>query len=218
MLTGVVIGFPAVRRLRAAKGGRPGLALVDMTVVEQRYRAVLAVQAGRPVTEVAAKVGVSRQTLHTWLARYRDGGLGGLVDRSHRPASCPHRADAAVETAVCELRRHHPRWGPRRIRHELGVNGSPGPVPSRMTVHRILVRHGLIDPTARKRRREDYRRWQRDAPMQLWQLDIVGGLMLVDGAECKLVSGVDDHSRYCVVASVVPRATAGRSVSRSPLR
>jgi transposase InsO family protein len=187
------------------------LALVDMTVVEQRYRAVLAVQAGRPVTEVAAKVGVSRQTLHVWLARYRDGGLGGLVDRSHRPASCPHQADAAVETAVCELRRHHPRWGPRRIRHELGVNGSPGPVPSRMTVHRILLRHGLIDPTARKRRRQDYRRWQRDAPMQLWQLDIVGGLMLADGAECKVVTGVDDHSRYCVIAAVVPRAT-GRAV------
>ena len=51
-----------------------------------------------------------------------------------------------------------------------------GPVPSRMTVHRILVRHGLIDPTVRKRRRQDYRRWQRDAPLQLWQLDIVGGL------------------------------------------
>ncbi|HEY7103450.1 MAG TPA: IS481 family transposase [Mycobacteriales bacterium] len=187
------------------------MALVDMTVVEQRYRAVLAVQAGRPVTEVAAKAGVSRQTLHTWLARYRDGGLGGLVDRSHRPASCPHRADAAVETAVCELRRHHPRWGPRRIRHELGVNGCPGPVPSRMTVHRILVRHGLIDPTTRKRRRQDYRRWQRDAPMQLWQLDIVGGLLLESGAECKIVTGVDDHSRYCVIAAVVPRAT-GRAV------
>jgi transposase InsO family protein len=84
-----------------------------------------------------------------------------------------------------------------------------------MTVHRILLRHGLIDPTTRKRRREDYRRWQRDAPMQLWQLDIVGGLMLAGGTgplvECKVVTGVDDHSRYCVLAAVVPRAT-GRAV------
>ena len=156
---------------------------------------------------------MSRQTLHSWLARYRDGGLGGLVHRSHRPVSCPRRADAEVETAVCELRRHHPRWGPRRIRHELGTKGCPGPVPSRMTVHRILVRHGLIDPTVRKRRRADYRRWQRDAPMQLWQLDIVGGVMLADGVECKVVTGVDDHSRYCVIAAVVPRAT-GRAVCR----
>jgi len=96
-----------------------------MTVVEQRYRAVLAVLAGRPVTEVAAKVGVSRQTLHVWLARYRESGLGGLVDQSHRPVSCPHRAEAAVETAVYELRRHHPRWGLRRIRHEQRSSPSP---------------------------------------------------------------------------------------------
>jgi hypothetical protein len=47
--------------------------------------------------------------------------------------------------------------------------------------------------------------------MQLWQLDIVGGLMLVDGTECKVVTGVDDCSRFCVIASVVPRAT-GRAV------
>jgi hypothetical protein len=41
------------------------------------------------------------------------------------------------------------------------VNGCPAPGPSRMTVHRILVRHGLVDPTVRRRRRQDYRRWQR---------------------------------------------------------
>jgi transposase InsO family protein len=47
--------------------------------------------------------------------------------------------------------------------------------------------------------------------MQLWQLDIVGGVFLVDGAECKLVTGVDDHSRFCVIAAVVRRPT-GRAV------
>jgi Integrase core domain len=47
--------------------------------------------------------------------------------------------------------------------------------------------------------------------MQLWQLDIVGGVFLTGGAECKVVTGVDDHSRFCVLASVVPRPT-GRAV------
>lgn len=114
-----------------------------MSVVEQRYRAVLAVQAGDRVVEVAAKLGVSRQSVHTWLARYAEGGLVGLEDRSHRPAVCPHQASPQVEAAVCELRREHPRWGARRIAFELGRNGCPGPVPSRMTVYRILDRHGL---------------------------------------------------------------------------
>jgi hypothetical protein len=48
---------------------------------------------------------------------------------------------------------------------------------------------------------------------QLWQLNIVGGVMLVDPVtgvlrEAKVVAGVDDHSRFCVIASVVKRATA----------
>ncbi|MEU4331202.1 DDE-type integrase/transposase/recombinase [Nonomuraea dietziae] len=47
--------------------------------------------------------------------------------------------------------------------------------------------------------------------MQLWQMDIVGGIMLADGTECKVVTGIDDHSRYCVTATVVARPT-GRAV------
>ncbi|MER5336847.1 IS481 family transposase [Micromonospora sp. NPDC002717] len=191
--------------------GRPGLALVELSIVEQRYRAVLAVQAGEPVVEVAARTGVSRQTIHSWLARYAEAGLVGLENRSRRPQGCAHQASPEVEALVCELRRHHPRWGSRRIAFELGRHGCPEPVPSRMTVYRILVRHGLIEPAKRRRGRKDYVRWQRARPMELWQMDIVGGIMLADGTEAKVVTGVDDHSRFCVIAQVVRRAT-GRAV------
>jgi hypothetical protein len=49
--------------------------------------------------------------------------------------------------------------------------------------------------------------------MQLWGIDIVGGVMLVNPVtgvlrEAKVVTGVDDHSRYCVIAKVVERATS----------
>jgi hypothetical protein len=44
--------------------------------------------------------------------------------------------------------------------------------------------------------------------MALWQLDIVGGVHLADGGEVKIVSGIDDHSRFVVCARVVARATA----------
>jgi transposase InsO family protein len=198
------------------------LALVELSVVEQRYRAVLAVLAGATVTEVAASLGVSRQTVSGWKSRYQASGLAGLADRSRRPASCPHQASAEVETAVCELRRKHPKWGPRRIAHVLERSGTVSPVPSRMTVYRILVRHGLVEPGVRRRKRSDYKRWQRDRPMQLWQMDIVGGVMLVNPVtgeltEAKVVTGVDDHSRYCVIASVVERAT-GRAVCAAFVR
>lgn len=47
--------------------------------------------------------------------------------------------------------------------------------------------------------------------MQLWQLDIMGGIYLADGRECKLVTGIDDHSRFVVIAQVVAHPT-GRAV------
>lgn len=160
---------------------RPGSALVDMSVVEQRYRAVLAVLAGGSVTEVASEVGVARQTLSGWVSRYRESGLGGLVDRSRRAHSSPSQMPAEVEVLVCELRRRHPRWRPVRLAHEAGRRGVDPP-PSRIGVHRALVRHGLIEPGAGRRKRV-YRRWQREAPMELWLLDIMGGVMLIDGRE-----------------------------------
>ncbi|HZA80154.1 MAG TPA: IS481 family transposase [Actinomycetes bacterium] len=184
--------------------------LWELSVVEQRYVAVQEVLGGMPVTEVADRYGVSRQSVHGWLRRYRAEGLAGLQDRSHRPRSCPHQASVQVEAQVCELRRQHPSWGPLRLQHELGRRGVVG-VPSRAGIYRILVRHHLIEPGRRRRRRRDWRRWERQRPMQLWQLDIVGGIRLTDGTECKLVSGIDDHSRFCVIASLVPRAT-GRAV------
>src|SRR5215472_12913746 len=94
--------------------------LWELSVTEQRYRAVLEVGAGVPVTEVAERYGVSRQSVHTWLQRYRQDGIAGLEDRSHRVLDHPWRIAAEVEGTICELRGAHPSWGPRRLVFEDG--------------------------------------------------------------------------------------------------
>jgi transposase InsO family protein len=183
--------------------------LVELNVVEQRYRAVLDVLEGASVVEVARRNGVARQTVHEWLRRYagEGGGLAGLADRSSRPDSCPHQMGLELEARVVALRRAHPAWGPDRIRWQLGRDGVD-PLPGRSSVYRALVRHGLVEANKRKRRREDYRRWERSRSMELWQMDVMGRLFLSDGRECKVVTGIDDHSRFVVCASIVARATA----------
>src|SRR5688500_7153351 len=94
--------------------------LQELSVAEQRYQAVLAViEGGLSVSEAAAKVGVSRQTLHVWLSRYAQAGLAGLVDRSHRPVSCPHQMSPVLEQRLVELRGLHPLWGADRLRYRL---------------------------------------------------------------------------------------------------
>src|SRR5580765_7153967 len=175
--------------------------LVEMSVVEQRYQAVLAViRDGVPVVQVASRFGVSRQAVHRWLRWYEDQGLPGLVDRSHRPPRCSHQMDPAVEVWVLESR-------PRRLVHEASRAGVD-PVPSRSGIYRALRRAGLIEQPARRRRDRRFKRWERGGPMELWQMDVVGGVLLADGRECKVLTGIDDHARFVVCAGIMVRATS----------
>jgi transposase InsO family protein len=182
--------------------------LVELNKMEQRYDAVLGViRDGFSVSEVAKAWGVSRQSVHAWLARYEQGGLPALADRSHRPRSSPLQMPAKVEARLLELRRQHPNWGQVTLRHRLEKEGMT-PLPSLSAVYRSLVRHAQIEPKERRKKLPTYKRWERGRPMELWQMDIVGGVLLEDGTECKVLTGVDDHSRFCVCAGIMVRATA----------
>jgi transposase InsO family protein len=182
--------------------------LRELRVSEMRYRAVLEVLDGAVISAVGRRYGVSRQTVHAWLRRYaREGAVLNLEDRSSRPHRCPHQMAPELEARVLVLRDANPRWGPTRIVYELAREGVVA-VPGRSSVYRALVRNGRIDPARRRRRRSDYKRWERGRPMELWQMDVVGGVHLGDGAEVKVVTGIDDNSRFVVCAKVVARATA----------
>jgi transposase InsO family protein len=182
--------------------------LVELGLVEQRYKAVVEVLDGAAsVTDVARRYGVGRQTVHVWLRRYADEGLAGLADRSTRPGSCPHQMAPAIEARIVEMRRLHPGWGPRTILSRL-ARVQVTPLPSRSAIYRALVRHQLIQPIPRRRRASDYKRWERGRAMELWQMDITLGVRMQDGSRPSIVTGIDDHSRYCVSAKVVERATA----------
>ncbi|WP_344652492.1 leucine zipper domain-containing protein, partial [Cryptosporangium japonicum] len=87
---------------------------------------------GHPQAHVAGQMGVSRQTVGRWLARYDAEGPGGLHDRSSRPRTSPRRTPAEVEQKVLTLRREK-RRGQDWLGPELGL-------PPR-TVSRILRRH-----------------------------------------------------------------------------
>ena len=180
--------------------------LVELSMVERRYDAVREVLDGATVTDVATRYGIDRRTLHRWLVRYASEGLAALADRSSKPDRCPHQMAPEVEARIVELRRGHPGWGPRtilnKLRRELEAS------PSRAAIYRCLVRHRLIQPKPRRRRRDDYKRWERSRSMELWQVDVMGSVFLTDGTCMSIVTGIDDHSRFCVIAKVVARATA----------
>ena len=73
--------------------------LIELSMVEQRYQAVREVfDTGATITDVAARYGVDRRTLHRWITRYANGGHEALADQSNRPDSCPHGSSRLVSS------------------------------------------------------------------------------------------------------------------------
>jgi len=173
--------------------------------VHGRRLLVERVRAGRAVAHVAAEMGISRATAHKWIRRWRSEGESGLIDRSSRPRTTPHRTPAETEARVCRLRQDR-KLGPARLGPVLGLPAS--------TVHRILTRHGLnrlafMDrPTG-----QVIRRYERDRPGELVHVDVKKLGRIPDGGGHKVLgrqagratrngmgfdyvhSAVDDHSR-----------------------
>jgi len=189
--------------------------LRELNVVEQRCRAVLEVLSGIPVTEVAERDGVARQTVHRWMSRYEADGISGLAERSHAPKQHPWQIPAQVEAVICDRRRAHRRWGPRRLVFELDRRGYPG--LSRSTIYRVLVRHQLIEPVPRRKRREQYRRWERPAPMLLWQMDVTASLFLASVRGAIMVGGQKIQVGL-TQARKTAEVTVGATPTRSPSR
>jgi len=98
--------------------------------MEQRYRAVLQVQAGMPVTEFAELFGVSRPAVHRWLACIATMACPVWPMARTARMRIRGRSTRRWRAAICEMRRAHPRWGQRRMLFELGRRGCSGPVPS----------------------------------------------------------------------------------------
>lgn len=154
----------------------------------------LALTAGANIRELCRRFGVSSATAYKWLARYRELGVAGLVERSRRPHASPGRSDPAVEAAVVAVRTEHPTWGGRKIRRVLEWDGLRAPAAS--TVTAILRRHGRLDgPRAGERR--DTLRFEHEAPNDLWQMDFKGWFALEKG-RCHPLTVIDDHSRYAL--------------------
>lgn len=101
----------------------------------------------RPISHVAAEMGISRACASKWVNRWRKHGEVDLQDRS----STPHRQPTATQPDVVQQvetwRREH-KWPASRIAFEINETGTS---ISRRTVTRLLAQLGLnrrkfIDP------------------------------------------------------------------------
>jgi transposase InsO family protein len=163
----------------------------ESSAMEERIRfVVLALQEERPFSALCEAFGVSRQTGYKWLRRYEQAGcLEGLAEASRRPHTSPHRTPLQLEERVVGLRRRH-AFGARKIRACLEREGI---LLGEATINRILSRRGLV--AAQDRHRHATKRFCREAPNELWQMDFKGHFPIAEG-RCHSLSILDDHSRF----------------------
>lgn len=167
-------------------------------VSDQRLEFVVrASEPGSCLAGLCREYGVSRQTGYLWLKRYqKDGAKGVLEELSRRPHRSPRATRPEVVEAIRGLRREKPDWGARKLMAVLRSQHAEweGAKVSTTTAHRILERGGLIAPE--DRRRPALRRFERQAPNELWQMDFKGPPGFNKGIGPLSVQ--DDYSRYVV--------------------
>jgi transposase InsO family protein len=182
----------------------------EVSVMDQRREFVrLAMQEGVNRRELCRRFGVSPTVGYKWLERWSKGDAV-LADRSRRPHGSPARSEPWIEERVLAVRDVHPAWGARKIVRCLERDGHAAPAVS--TVHAILRRHGRVMPPAGTPG-QPYRRFEKDAPNMLWQMDFKGQMALSTGGECHPLTVVDDHSRYalCIQACADEQQATVRS-------
>ena len=174
-----------------------------------RYLVEAVVFGKQSPNQLAREYPIARSWLFELLARYRKEGPAALERRSHRPISCPHQVGPEVVEQILELRRDLIAGGldagPQTIFHHLQARLAE--VPSRVTIWRILQRHGLITPEPHKRPRASFVRFEAALPNELWQIDATEWL-LADSTKVEILNLIDDHSRLCLASVAVPTVKA----------
>jgi transposase InsO family protein len=164
-----------------------------MDVQQQRVEFVTAAKRNaQSFCSLCQEFGISRPTGYVWLRRYEQHGLAGIAERSRRPRVSPRRTAVGLEQRVLELRERYPDWGARKLHVVLA---RAGVTLARNTIHRILLRHGLVKEC--DQHVPALQRFERGNPNELWQMDFKGprGWPQPVGP----LSVLDDHSRYVLV-------------------
>jgi len=104
-----------------------------------------------PMSEVARQHGISRKTAYKLLARFRDSGAEGLLDRSRARHTQEHRTPPQIEEQIVAAAERWRCWGPRKLVAILKRRRPEIAWPAKSTVGDILKRHGLVKPRRPRR-------------------------------------------------------------------
>jgi transposase InsO family protein len=168
--------------------------------VDSEFAAAVAAKAGGGRVNVAGvcqHLGVSRKTFYKYLARFLDEGVEGFFPRSRAPLTYPTQTSTRVADAIVRARKELEEDGADNGAISIGwrlEDQAITPVPSRATIHRVLVRRGQVVAQPRKRPKSATRRFEAPFPNAMWQMDAFD-YVLSSGQTVVVIQVEDDCSR-----------------------
>lgn len=150
------------------------------------------------IAAICREYDISRTTAYKWLKRYQDGE--SFSDRSHAPKTIYNKTSDYQEQLILNTRDEHPSWGARKLHRYLTDKGYHS-LPAVSTISDILKRNHRIDPEE-SIKHTAFKRFEMDAPNELWQMDFKGHFAMANGERCHPLTILDDYSRFslCVQA------------------
>lgn len=180
--------------------------------MSQKIELVERATKGEKVAALCREYGVSRETGHKWVKRFKERGYEGLEEQSRRPKSTPLASAEELVIATVQAREAHPRWGPYKL-HVLLRRRFGEQTPSKRTIARILQRANQV---RERRRRAPLSVVERApsvvayAPNDVWTVDFKGWWRTLNGERCEPLTVRDAASRYLL--AVVACSTKKRDV------
>lgn len=182
-------------------------------VMERRKQFLTEYRSGQvTMTELCQAYGISRPTGYAVVRRCAVQGEMGLEERSRAPRRHPNQTAAEIEQAVLQLRREHPRWGPRKLLAKLEKREPQQRWPATSTIGAMLDREGLTRHRPKRRRTPPYTQPLAAAtePNRIWCADFKGWFRSGDGTRIDPFTLSDAHSRYLLRVQAVEKSDTAR--------
>lgn len=174
----------------------------ETTTMDQKIEFICEWRTGKyTITELCKAFEISRPTAYKLIHRLETYGIEGFKDMSKSPNNHPNKTKDSVEQKIIELKEKHKLWGAKKIRKLLFNDCDEEDIPSIVTVHNILSRHGFVKQQKRCRRvKPVYPIFDPKECNEVWSADYKGKFYMGNKKYCHPLTIADSKSRFLFTA------------------
>lgn len=175
----------------------------ERTIMEQKIEFICEWRTGKyTITDLCKNFEISRPTAYKIIARFEQSGYEGLRELLRKPrASHPNKTDERIITGILQLKEKHKLWGAKKIRRLLYNDYSEAHIPSVVTIHNILKKHGLVCPQKKMLRvKPIHSIFDPKECNEVWSADYKGKFLMGNKKYCHPLTIADSKSRFVFTA------------------